>query len=339
MKTIATAFLWMALLVSARAQNRYRVTDLGVLPGGTYSFARAINDRGQVVGESQVTENPNIDGGLASHAFLYSNGRMQDLGVLGNVDSLFSFATAINNHGQVVGSSTTQYTDFDFVDPFLWSAGHMNDLGTLGGVENGAASAINDRGVIVGSSPIKTGELHAFIYNGVLHDLGAGDDSEATSINNFDQVVGNAFESSTNTTRSFLWHHGKIRFLPTLGGKSNYAAAINDWGVIVGLSSLAGDLNSHAYVYADGKIYDLSPDPASFSDAYGLNRLGRVVGSCNGHAVLWQIRGKMRDLNEMIDPGSGWTLTEATGINDLGQITGNGTHNGLSRAFLLNVSY
>ncbi len=32
---------------------------------------------------------------------------------------------------------------------------------------------------------------------------------------------------------------------------------------------------------------------------------------------------------------TGWELNGATAINDLGQITGSGTHNGLTRAFLL----
>ena len=50
MKAIAAIILLMALLVMARAQRRYQITDLGVLPGGTYSFASGINNRGQVAG-------------------------------------------------------------------------------------------------------------------------------------------------------------------------------------------------------------------------------------------------------------------------------------------------
>ena len=53
------------------------------------------------------------------------------------------------------------------------------------------------------------------------------------------------------------------------------------------------------------------------------------------HAFLYT-KGKMKDLNGMIPSNSNWVLTEATGINDAGQIVGNGTHNGAQRAFLLN---
>jgi len=53
------------------------------------------------------------------------------------------------------------------------------------------------------------------------------------------------------------------------------------------------------------------------------------------HAFLWS-GGSMKDLNDLIPAGSGWVLTEATGINDSGQIVGNGTLGGVERAFLLN---
>ena len=148
--------------------------------------------------ESQVS---GIEVALDNHAFLYSNGRMFDLGVLGTKDSRFSDAGGINNHGQVVGNSTTTANDSFLIHPFLWTAGHLIDLGTLGGEQNGFGIAINDRGIVVGSSPIRTGDRHAFIYNGVMHDLGIGNGSVATSINNFNQVVGSV---SGATSRIFL---------------------------------------------------------------------------------------------------------------------------------------
>ena len=43
----------------------------------------------------------------------------------------------------------------------------------------------------------------------------------------------------------------------------------------------------------------------------------------------------MLDLNNLIAPSSGWILNTANGINDAGQIVGNGTINGYTRGFLL----
>ena len=70
--------------------------ELGVLPGHTSSDARAINNKGQVVGNS-VTETG------VSHAFLWNLGTMRNLGPLpGDISSQ---AQALNVGGDVVGRS------------------------------------------------------------------------------------------------------------------------------------------------------------------------------------------------------------------------------------------
>jgi probable HAF family extracellular repeat protein len=69
------------------------MTDLGSLGG--VSEARGINDRGQVVGNYQITGE-----GFVLHAFLYANGTMTDMGTLGGS---WSRAYGINCKGQVVG--------------------------------------------------------------------------------------------------------------------------------------------------------------------------------------------------------------------------------------------
>jgi hypothetical protein len=44
---------------------------------------------------------------------------------------------------------------------------------------------------------------------------------------------------------------------------------------------------------------------------------------------------KLLDLNKLIPKHSGWSLFHATGINDHGQISGDGTLNNQSRGFIL----
>jgi probable HAF family extracellular repeat protein len=76
-----------------------------------------------------------------------------------------------------------------------------------------------------------------------------------------------------------------------------------------------------------------------FSRGLALNRAGIVVGestsiSGDHHAFVYR-SGKMLDLNQLIPAGSGWELGSASGINDAGQISGSGLHNGQQRGFLL----
>jgi len=75
------------------------------------------------------------------------------------------------------------------------------------------------------------------------------------------------------------------------------------------------------------------------SVASGINSRGDIVGRADvkdeSHAFLYQC-GVMLDLNAL--PAvmqSGWLLTEAVAINNLGQIAANGVVNGESRGFLL----
>ncbi len=71
------------------------MADLGLL-GGSESYARGINDSGQIVGDSATSSNH-------LHAFLYANGAMTDLGTWADI----SYALGINDSGQIVGDSAT----------------------------------------------------------------------------------------------------------------------------------------------------------------------------------------------------------------------------------------
>jgi len=86
-------------------------------------------------------------------------------------------------------------------------------------------------------------------------------------------------------------------------------------------------------------MHDLGTLPGrteSFGD--DINRFGQIVGfsraGFDSHAFLYS-HGAMQDLNDLISPTSGWILEFANAINDRGQITGTGNHNGEEHAFRL----
>lgn len=122
------------------------------------------------------------------------------------------------------------------------------------------------------------------------------------------------------------------------GGTYSYANGINNNGQVVGYGDTASGYN--AFLYSNGTMTDLGTlSGGGISQATGINTNGWVVGYGNTassaqDAFLYS-GGHLLDLNSLLSPGSGWTLQDATGINDLGQIVGTGTFNGQNQAFLM----
>ena len=320
-----------ALVVSAQVASAsilYTVQDLGTL-GGTESRAYGISPNGKVVGWTKMSDN-------AQHAFLYSNGSMQDLGTLGGRTST---AYGVNNLGQVVGESDdtpNQPPNQGSQHAFLYSEGLMQNLGTLGG-DNSIANGINNNGQVVGRAKLPNHVALPFVWeNGLMQGLGTNP-GEATGINSRGEVVG------SSNGNIFLYSGGIMQNLGTLAGfpGGNALGLNNNKDVqVVGYSWINNGQTNHAFLWQSGSMQDLGTLGGQSSIANGINDNGQVVGSANTltgseQAFLYS-NGQIQNLNNLIDPTSGWTLTVATAINDSGQIVGYGTNNfGQRHGFLL----
>jgi probable HAF family extracellular repeat protein len=218
---------------------------------------------------------------------------------LGYFGGISSFASDINEAGQIVGKFNTTQEKFN---PFLWQNGEMIDLGTLG--FNGGALGINNKGQVVGYSGLALHVTHAFQWeNGKMIDLGTlpgYNGSTAYDINDSGQAIGYSLNSTLKQSHATLWSKGEVIDLGTLGGNMSAATAINNKGQVAGFDTVTGN--------------------------GGLN-----------HGFIWE-DGEMADLNSLIPADSGWFLQQVSGINDRGQIVGQGINSatGQNHAFLLN---
>jgi probable HAF family extracellular repeat protein len=156
----------------------------------------------------------------------------------------------------------------------------MSDLGTLGGTTSEAV-AINSVGQVVGVAAVGTSAAtDAFIWQGgVMTDLGLGDQSAPSGINDSGQVAVNA------NSRAMVWQNGSATDLGALGSSGASAADINNAGQIVGTSQTGatggfGLPVSHAFVWQNGAMTDVGTPPGTLANyPASINSTGKIAGS------------------------------------------------------------
>ncbi len=367
-------------------QAHYSVFNLGTL-GGTASAGNTINNLGWAMGSA------NLPGDTIAHATVWVYGLKVDLGTLGGSNSNIVFPNR-NDMGEIVGISQTgapdplgeQWSCSAFFPAatgtgytclgFVWQWGVMAPLPTLGG-NNGFAAAVNNLGEVVGwaENAIHDStcvapqilQFEAVVWGpakGQIQQLSplAGDpDTAATAINDKGQIVGisgtcDVAVGAYTAKHAVLWENGKVVNLGSLGGAGwNTPVAINNRGQIAGFSDLPGDVsggvltaNFHAFLWTkEGGMQDLGTlSGDNISEATGINDQGQIVGVSypSSHAFIWQ-HGVMTDLNSLIPADSPLLLISTGDINDRGEITGqacvisNGACSSEAPAFLAVPSY
>jgi probable HAF family extracellular repeat protein len=146
-------------------------------------------------------------------------------------------------------------------------------------------------------------------------------------INDAGWAVG-IFESRQDLrfTQAFSYRDENIRILPSLGGASAAARAINGHGLVVGNAETGGTGRHevHAVTWTNNEVHDLGTlRSGNFSRAFDVTESGIVAGEANEspdgkvRAVLWS-HGKIKPLG-LLPQGS---FSSAQAVNEKGMAVG-----------------
>jgi probable HAF family extracellular repeat protein len=258
--------------------------------GGNNGFAHMINNLGEVAGQAETTTADPTCTSPAVYQFkpvLWRIGGVLQLPTFpGDPDGI---ASAVNDHGQVVGASgecapfrTDILVPLTPLHALLWQNGVSTDLGSLGGTGHfggNLAFFINNLGEVVGQSDLP-GDVtgHAFLWTKAtgMKDLGTlpGDAlSAGVAINDNSEVVGVSLDATFNP-RAFWWQNGVINDLNAMIPADSslfllLACSITASGEITGLAVDKTTGEAHGYI--------ATPAPTLFTGANPSPELTRPV--------------------------------------------------------------
>ncbi len=285
----------------------------------------AVNDTGQIAGYAFN------DSDKSRHAFITgpSGVGLTDLGTLGGTES---YASGINNAGQVTGAFRTADEEWHAFITGPNGVG-MTDLGNLGGYAV-VPNAINNSGQVVGV--VETGQGSVGFTTGA-NGKGVtyfGTSIYAEDINDSGQVAG-TFLTPESWSRAFITGPNGVGMtdLGTLGGLTSFANALNDSGQVIGQSNtLSGRI--HGFV--------TGPNGEGMTDLSDLNifNQGELIGITNSADIVGAnfiySQGVVNDLSLLpAVVAAGWTYINAIDVSNNGQIVGFGVMDEQFETFLL----
>jgi len=316
------------------AEVRYSIHQLVPPEGLQYAATEGIADDGTVVGESQQQ-----DGSLQTSPVLWApDGTPTNLQSQLPADVSGGAAHGISDDGRhIVGSGGPP----DCGGPQGGCKWVLDD-GQLSPIDNlETVRAINNTGIVVGSTapdpPEFTCDVAARWANGVVEVMeprgNCGNPRTAVDINNDNEIAAEGRRGPA------VWSGATVRPLdPQWDGTlcPAHPTAINDAHQVAGYreritNELGQDCTGwwltlwrpggHEYVNTGG---------LAFLGAADINDQGQMVID---HFLIDD--DTVYDLNDLIDPASGWEIKRASDINDAGQIIGGGVHDGVIGGFRL----
>ena len=342
--------LYAAGIGSTASGQSYTMTVLSTLrtDGGGVSLGLGVNASGVVVGRAET------DSGELHVARWNSSGVIADLGTL--VSPYPSVAFDINASGELCGAGSTQSSGFA-------SALRQSGAGSLVNLPEGSGGGdsygygIADDGTIVGWTNFAQGcgsyvcagnPGHAVRWVGtsisLLPDLG-GYYSVASDISHDGSVICGFGANPGGQTRAYRLvgvAGTAVALAPLAGDSDSYGNGVNNAGDVVGYSIVSGG-SAHAVLWPAGSTVATNLGTlAGALHAYpqSINASGVIVGYCDfgggtSRAVRFSPGAAPQDLNSLIAPVPGWTVSYADEVSDNGKITGDAFDGTNHRAMVL----
>lgn len=298
----------------------------------------------------------------ASAATLYS---ILDLGILSEEGGNETFATGINDLGQVVGTTSGRFGE---PQAFRTAPNRpinpvTDEIDLVEGITRGFGLDINNSGQIVGTYKTRRGFFRDVGFrtapNGVIDDTSLISNRQniffgnidsvpfvygANGINESGQVVGNGLIQSSSSSIDYFGvlvndSNNATEQVTQLGGVR--PEDINDWGQIVGTIGGFVEAGSSAFDFGSPtRAFRTAPDSitpvdlgtlgGASSEGFDINNLGQVVGSsinANGEtrAFLTAANSAINPETDDLGTLSGSNFSEALSVNELGQVVGYST--------------
>jgi probable HAF family extracellular repeat protein len=342
LKPITLAAVAAALIgAPAAAATTYKVTDLGVLAGGSGSSARG-GGAGYVAGWSSVS--------VGTRAFLWDGMSMHNLGTLGGTYSQANGGLYTAGAQTTVGWSFPSGGGVRHAVYWTGTAGPSD----LGAPLYGSAEAFDTNGDrAVGYFTTSAGAMHAFstsldsMFTLPGDDLGTlgGSLAQAYGVDAAGNVVGTSTTPS-NARHGVFWSGGMTYDLtPWTTGAAFDIANVGGTTTIVGNATIGNATQAVRWVpngVGGFTMTSLGAPAGGSSYAYGIDAAGTIVGTgktSTGSAIglLWPVGGAMTDINTLISPPCRCTVTDLRGV-DGGYLVGSARFGAQSHAILLTAN-
>lgn len=296
---------------------QYTITPVPLPSGALTIIPTGLNNNGQAVGQV-------FDGGY--YSFFFNGTTTTTTHLAGGI-----YAMGINDSSTICGYYSSGGVTYPYIQQgsTVTQIAPWNPQGTwIGG--------INNAGQIAGEgTDLTTQSSRALIYTaGSYKNLGTVGgsltSSSAVSINSFGDVAGAWDANSSGPDKAMIYTDGAMHVFS--GSIAAIAQGINDSRQVVGREE-AGSGKGFFYDYSSNKYTTVAP-PTGFtaSSLAAINNAGTAVGWCSTQslidAAVYSPGQGMTDLNQLIDPSSGWSLYKAYAINNSGQILTLGYHRG-----------